>query len=73
MCGLIYLENELHHFSVDQTMNGLSVDVGDEVTSAQAGLLGGAAILDVLPTTTNSRGQHRSTRMATMLPESKQI
>lgn len=29
-------------------MNGLPVDVGDEVAGTQAGLLGGAAILNVL-------------------------
>lgn len=44
-----HLQNELHHFGVDQTMNRLSVDVGDEVTSAQTGLLGRTAILNVLP------------------------
>lgn len=49
-------------------MNRLSVDVGDEVTSAQTRLLGGAAILDVLPNTKNSRVQYRSTRMTKILP-----
>lgn len=57
-----YLENELHHFSVDQPMNRLSVDVGDEVTSAQTGLLGGAAILNVLPNTKNRSSQTTETQ-----------
>lgn len=57
-----YLEDELHHLSVDQTMNRLSVDVGDEVTSAQTGLLGGAAILHVLP---DPQKQPRGTQLNT--------
>lgn len=57
-----YLEDELHHLSVDQTMNRLSVDVGDEVTSAQTGLLGRAAILHVLP---DHRKQPRGTQLNT--------
>lgn len=44
-----HLEDELYHFSVHQSVHRLPVDVGDEVTSTQAGLLGGAAVLNVLP------------------------
>lgn len=43
-----HLEDELHHFGVDQSVHRLPVDVRDEVTSTQASLLGGAAILNVL-------------------------
>lgn len=43
------LEDELYHFSVDQPVHRFPVDVGDEVTSTQASLLGGAAVLNVLP------------------------
>lgn len=43
------LEDELYHFGVDQSVHRLPVDVGDEVPGAQAGLLGGAAVLNVLP------------------------
>jgi len=42
------LEDELYHFSVDQTMYGLSVDMSDEVTSTQAGFLGWAAVFYML-------------------------
>lgn len=52
-----YFENELYHFSVDQTMNRFPVDVGDEVTSAQTRLMGGAAILNVLFTKQLSASQ----------------
>lgn len=44
-----YFEDELYHFSVDQTMDRLPVDVGDEVTSTQSSFLGGAAIFHMLP------------------------
>lgn len=47
-----YLQNELYHFSVDQTMDRLPVDMGDEVTSTQASFLGGTAILHMLPSNT---------------------
>lgn len=43
-----YLQDELYHFSVDQTMDRLPVDVGDEVTSTQASFLGRAAVLHML-------------------------
>lgn len=42
------LEDELYHFGVDQPVHRLPVDVGDEVTSTQASLLGGAAVLNML-------------------------
>lgn len=61
-----YLEDELHHFGVDQTVNRLPVDVGDEVTSAQTGLLGRAAILDVLPHAKNHKHRSTQTRAATV-------
>lgn len=44
-----YLEDELYHLSVDQTMDRLPVDVGDKVTSTQASFLGRAAVLHMLP------------------------
>lgn len=44
-----HFEDELDHFSVHQSVHRLPVDVGDEVTSTQSSLLGGAAILNVLP------------------------
>lgn len=43
-----YLEDELYHFGVDQTMDWLPVDMSDEVTSTQASFLGRAAILHML-------------------------
>lgn len=52
-----YLEDELYHFSVDQAMDGLPVDVGDEVTSTQASFLGRAAILHMLPIHTKHSNQ----------------
>lgn len=39
------LEDELHYFSVDQTVDGLPVDMSDEVTSTKASFLGGATVL----------------------------
>lgn len=64
-----YLENELHHFGVDQPVDGLAVDVRDEVTGAQTGLLGGAAILDVLPDTTNNRRRSTGTTRTSQSPK----
>lgn len=49
------LEDELYHFSVDQSVHRLPVDVCDEVTSTQASLLGGAAVLNVLPSAIQGR------------------
>lgn len=43
------LEDELHYFSVDQTVDGLPVDMSDEVTSTKASFLGGATVLHMLP------------------------
>lgn len=43
-----YLEDELYHFSVDQTMDRLPIDMGDEVTSTQASFLGRPTILHML-------------------------
>lgn len=45
-----YLEDELHHFSVDQTVHRLPVDMSDEVTGTQARFLCGAAVLHMLAT-----------------------
>jgi len=47
-----YLEDELDHFSVDQTVDRLPVDVGDEVTGTQGSFLGGTAVLHMLPSNT---------------------
>lgn len=44
-----YLEDELNHFSVDQTMDRLAIDVSDEVTSTEASFLGGPTVLHMLP------------------------
>lgn len=55
------LQDELYHFSVDQSVHRLPVDVGDEITSAQAGLLGGAAVLNVLPIRKTFERNSRST------------
>lgn len=45
-----YLEDELHHLSVDQTMHRLPVDMSDEVTSTKARFLCGTTLLHMLPT-----------------------
>lgn len=55
-----YLEDELHHFSVDQTVDRLPVDVGDEVTGTQASFLGRAAVLYMLRRTQNIQAHHRA-------------
>lgn len=46
------LKDELYHFSVDQTMDRLPIDMCDEITSTQASFLGGAAVLNMLSTHT---------------------
>lgn len=48
----VNLEDELHHFSVDQTMDRFAIDMSDKVTSTQASFVGGAAVLHMLPTHT---------------------
>ena len=57
----MYLEDEFDHFSVDQTVDGLSIDVSDEITSAEPRLLSRAALLHVLQTHTRSRSPNSST------------
>lgn len=49
-----YLEDELHHFSVDQTVDRLPVDVRDEVTRTQSSFLGRTVVLYVLIGMTNT-------------------
>ena len=43
-----HLQNELHHFCVDQSMDRLSVHMGDEVTGAKPRLMGGPTVLYML-------------------------
>lgn len=50
-CGCIvvgYLQDELHHFSVDQTVDRLPVDVCDEVTRTQSSFLCRTIVLHML-------------------------
>ena len=46
--ALSYLEEQFHHVCVDQAVDGLSVHMGDEVSSLQAGLLSSPTVLHVL-------------------------
>lgn len=43
-----HLQNELHHFCVDQSMDRLAVHMGDEVTSTKPRLVGWSTILYML-------------------------
>lgn len=45
---LIYLQQEFHHFSVDQAMNWFSIHMSDEVSSFESGFMCGPAVLYVL-------------------------
>lgn len=45
---LHYLQQQFHQLRVDQTLDRLSVHVGDEVASAEACLVGEAALLHAL-------------------------
>lgn len=44
----LHLQQQLNDVHVHQPQDGLAVDVGDEVPSSQARLLGGASLLHVL-------------------------
>lgn len=46
--SLAYLQDELHHLGVDQTVDRLPVDVRDEVTRAESSFLGRTVVLHVL-------------------------
>lgn len=44
----IYLEKELHHFSVDKTVNWFSVHMSDEVSSFESSFICRPAVFYVL-------------------------
>lgn len=48
---LLYLQNQLHHLGVHQPMDGLPVDVGDQIPFPQTCLVRRTPFLHVLPTT----------------------
>lgn len=53
---LQYLQQQFHQLRVDQTLDRLSVHVGDEVAGAEACLVGLAALLHTLSAHSNTFG-----------------
>lgn len=61
---LQYLQQQFHQLRVDQTLNRLSIHVGDEVASAEACLIGLAALLHTLQAHSNPIGLKHHGRSA---------
>lgn len=49
---VVYLQNQLHHLSVNQTVNRFPVDVGDQVSLPQTCFVGWTSLFHML------RGSH---------------
>jgi len=55
----LYLQDELHHLCVDQPVNRLSVDLGDQVSLPQPRIVGRTADLHMLRASRERRSHER--------------
>lgn len=69
MC-VLYLQDQLHHLCVNQPVNRLSVDVGDQVSLSEPRLVGRTALLHVLKA---SREEEEEMKMCSNLSGSSVV